>query len=170
MKNNLLNVLLVPPELSQGAQANYNGKLIEQILTPIFIQAGFPVYSESEYIKKNLDLDKVILTNVKYTTIYGENGRTEYLIISKNRKVRIECKNQFAAGSVDEKAPYTLINAIEAYPEKEAILLYNGDGFKAGMRKWIKDKLDNNWLNYQATKDIKLMDLNEFIQWFNREF
>lgn len=158
------------PTLTQGAKANYNGQLIERILTPIFEQAHFPVMKYSDYMKKHMILDKVVLTNVPYTTIYGEGGKTEYLIIDGERRVRVECKNQFAAGSVDEKAPYTLLNAMQAYPEKEAILLYNGNGFKPGMRPWIKDRLDEDWLGYKRRIKIQLMDLNEFIQWFNEEF
>jgi hypothetical protein len=42
--------------------------------------------------------------------------------------VRIECKWQQSAGSVDEKLPYLYLNAIESMPEDHVIIVYGGGG------------------------------------------
>lgn len=93
------------------------------------------------------------------------------MIVHNNRRVRVEVKFQASAGSVDEKYPYMLLNGIYAYPESEVIFLVDGGGYKPGARKWLQDQIDNDWLEYkEAGKDIKLMNLGEFIAYFTKEF
>lgn len=161
--------------ITQGAAANRNGRTVEQALMPIFQGCGFDIFSEKD-VKNNpaliSGLGKYILTNVGYISIYGsDKSRTEYLIVHNNRRVRVEVKFQASAGSVDEKYPYMLLNGIYAYPESEVIFLVDGGGYKPGARKWLQDQIDNDWLEYkEAGKDIKLMNLGEFIAYFTKEF
>ena len=158
--------------ISQGAQANLNGKIFEDMCVPVFKNHGYAVFKETEVDKcPNLikGLSRYVLTNAKYTTIYNEGGRTEFVIYNGDRKVRVENKYQSRAGSVDEKFVYTLLNAIEAYPEKEVIIVIDGGGYKPGARKWVQDRIDENWLNFRDKKDIQLFNIVEFIQWFDRE-
>ncbi len=70
--------------------------------------------------------------NVPFTTIYQHGGNTEFRLISEryNMDIRIECKWQQVAGSVDEKLPYLYLNCIEAMPEKHIIIIIDGDGWK----------------------------------------
>ena len=64
-----------------------------------------------------------------------------------------------------------LLNGIYAYPEKEIIFVIDGGGYKPGALKWLKKSIENNWLDFkQNGKDIKLMNIAEFINWFNHEF
>ena len=162
-------------EITQGAAANRNGGMVEQALMPIFLGCGFKIFSEKE-VKNNptlIDgLNKYILTNVGYVSIYGSNkSRTEYLIVYIDRRIRVEVKFQASAGSVDEKYPYMMLNGIYAYPEKEVIFLVDGGGYKQGARKWLQDQIDNDWLEYKSTgKSIKLMNIGEFIAYFTKEF
>lgn len=161
--------------ISQGAVANRNGSMFEAVLLPVFQRFGFPVYSERE-IQMNPALvencNKFVMTNASYTSIYGSTkSRTEYLIIHVNRSIRVEIKFQVSNGSVDEKYPYMLLNAIYAFPEKEVILIVDGGGYKEGARQWLQNMIDINWLNYRGMgKDIKLMTISDFITWFTKEF
>ena len=86
--------------------------------------------------------------NVPFTTIYGSEGKTEFVIYDTKteRSIRVESKYQATAGSVDEKYPYMLLNAISQYPEKEVILIVDGGGYKPGSRQWLKTQLSSNWL------------------------
>ena len=158
-----------------GAIANRNGTAIEESLIPFFQRLNFRIFFEKD-IKKNPlllnNLDKYILRDVKYKSIYGSNRcKTEYLIVDKERRVRVEMKFQVSAGSVDEKYPYMLLNAIEAYPEKEIIFVVDGGGYKIGALNWLREHIDNNWLNYKEKgKDIKLMNIGEFNTYFIKEF
>lgn len=165
-------MLEIMEKMTQGAQANLNGKIFENMMIPIFEAHGYKVLSESDAIKRPHLLDGVtryVLRNAKYTTIYNENGKTEFVIVNEERRIRVENKYQSAAGSVDEKFVYTLLNAIEAYPEKEVIIVIDGDGYKPGARKWVSDHIKNNWLNFKEFKSIKLFTIMEFVNWFNKE-
>ena len=162
-------------QISQGAAANRNGAIVEQMLIPAFTRCGFPVYSERQ-IQMHPELvtncNRYVMTNASYTSIYGSTrSRTEYLIIHVDRQIRVEVKFQVSNGSVDEKYPYMLLNAIYAYPEKEVVFIVDGGGYKDGAREWLQCQIDNNWLNYRGMgKDIKLMTIVEFVTWFTREF
>jgi hypothetical protein len=76
-----------------------------------------------------------------YTTLYGSEGTTEFMIRAENAEhtpefpienapgqlvCRIECKWQQTAGSVDEKFPYLYLSCVEAMPEKNIIILHGG--------------------------------------------
>ena len=161
--------------ITQGAQANLNGKVFEDMLVPIFKANGFEVFYESEFKKKfpdgKVDFDRYILKNASYVTIYNESGKTEFVIVAGTRRVRVETKYQASAGSVDEKYPYMLLNGIYQYPENEVIFVVDGGGYKAGAREWLQQHIDDNWLDYKAMgKKIQLMKIADFVNWFNHEF
>lgn len=162
--------------ISQGAQANKNGRVFEKMMIPIFKDAGFLVFTESEMKKPRCIIEafrskKYVIKNASYKTIYEECGRTEFVIVCKDRRIRVEAKYQSAQGSVDEKYPYMLLNGIYQYPEKEIIFVVDGGGYKAGAREWLKKHIEDNWLDYKSKgKNIKLMTIVEFANWFNHEF
>ncbi len=162
--------------ISQGAQANKNGRVFENMMVPIFKDAGFEVFVESELKTPTIQekvstLQRYVIKNAAYTTIYNEGGKTEFVIVEGNRRIRVEAKYQSTAGSVDEKYPYMLLNGIYQYPENEIIFVVDGGGYKPGARQWLEDHIKNNWLDYQSTgKIIKLMTIAEFANWFNHEF
>lgn len=161
--------------ISQGAKANLNGKIFEEICTPIFRNHGFEVLSHVEFNKRekaNTLPSKYVIKDAPFITIYGHKGKTEFLIVleDEHRKIRVENKYQAKAGSVDEKYPYTLLNAIQAYPEKEIIIIIDGGGYKAGARQWVVDRVKENWMDFAPDKDIKVMSIIEFTNWFNDNF
>lgn len=158
--------------ISQGARANQNGKVFEDMMIPIFKANGFEIFTESELKKIDVsNIKRYVVKNAHYITIYNESGRTEFVIVDDLRRIRVEAKYQASAGSVDEKFPYMLLNGIEKYPESEVIFVVDGGGYKPGARKWLKEHIKDNWLNFKDKgKDIKLMTITEFINWFNHEF
>ena len=157
--------------ITQGAIANKNGKVFEKMMLPIFENAGFEIFTSSQINKRTIQCERYVITNAPYKTIYGENGKTEFVIVDGDRRIRVEAKYQASAGSVDEKYPYMLLNGIYAYPETEIIFVVDGGGYKPGAHRWLKDSIENNWLKYRESgKDIKLMNIADFMNWFNHEF
>lgn len=162
-------------KVSQGAAAVRNGQAAEKSILPVLGSCGFDIFTETQ-VEKQPELvkgkDRYILKNSKYTSIYGNpNCRTEYVIVDKGRRVRVEVRFQSVAGSVDEKMPYMLLNAIMAYPEKEVVLVVDGNGYRSTSRQWVQDRLDENWLDYKSKgKDIKLVSIGDFLSWVSKEF
>lgn len=162
---------MTPPRL-QGSMANLSGHMFENMMIPIFELNGFKVMYEREFnkIPPENRPSSCVLRNAGYTTIYGHPGRTEFVIKCGARRVRVEAKYMGSAGSVDEKLPYMLLNGIERYPEKEVIFVLDGDGWKTGARQWLKDRIDDNWMDYRDQgKMIRMMTIAEFMDWFNHE-
>lgn len=163
-------------EKKQGTLANNNGKVVETMLEPLFIKNGFVIFSNKEFSTKDpLTLpQRYVVKEAPFTTIYNSAGRTEFVIVDQTppfRRIRVESKYQASTGSVDEKYPYMFLNAVEQYPEKEIILIVDGDGYKPGARDWLERKINENWLDFKGKgKTIKLMKIIEFINWFNHEF
>ena len=116
---------------------------------------------------------ELLLLRAPYETIYKHKGVTEFLLKSKkyNKDIRIECKWQQVSGSVDEKLPYLYLNIIEC-PEKEAIVIIDGDGWKKGAIQWLRDAIAQKIYLTPANpeKVVRVFSLKEFVTWANKEF
>jgi len=161
--------------VNQGRSANASGKTLESTIVPVLEGKGFKKISYSHYIKNPSKYGtELLLTRVPYTTIYGQDGHTEFKIISKkyNKEIRIECKWQQEQGSVDEKFPYFYLNCIGAAPENEFILVYGGHGFKKGSINWIKIAAERMPFTTDVNRDkkIRIFRLEEFLIWANSTF
>lgn len=180
-------------EIKQGAKANMSGHILEKTIIPMMQGYGYKVviHSETKKHPELLDENKIVFTNVPFTSIYNHTGKTEYVIIntSKGKKIRVEAKNQQSAGSVDEKFPNLFLNAIYSYPEDEIILLIEGKGWKVGALNWIRNAVEEYDKNYDIygealkvlkpmlapnqpepqKKKIHVMNLSEFLAYFTKE-
>lgn len=162
-------------EVKQGRRANRSGNTLEKTITATLQTKGFQAVPYREYNKHPERFGtELLLCNVPYKTIYGHSGNTEFLLRSENYalEIRIECKWQQAAGSVDEKFPYVYLNCIEAMPEKHIIIVADGDGAKAGALKWLRDSAALKRYTDEVSKEksIRVMTLVEFLTWANKTF
>ncbi len=160
-----------------GTIANRMGKIFENAVLSTLTSLGLEDFSERAVATdKNLqqqvaNLSKYVLKNAHYTTIYNHDGHTEFVICYGNRRIRIEAKFQVRGGSVDEKFPYMMLNAIFQYPEDEIVFVVDGNGFKEGGVEWLKNRIDNDWMHYKGMgKTITMMDFSSFIDWCMHEF
>ena len=138
--------------MKQGTKANKSGHRLEDKVENIILNNLDVVAHKYSQTK---DRDDVLLKHVPYTNIYGNTRcRSEFLLCYKSRKVRIECKFQESAGSVDEKLPYLYMNFTQSIPEEEAIIVIEGNGFKKGAKEWLRKKC--------AGTKVSVMNLEEF--------
>ena len=159
------------PGRTQGGAATSSGKAFEQAVISTMATKGFQVAMYREWQKSpSLYGGELLLKNVPYNTIYGHQGNTEFLLksASRNIEIRIECKWQQAAGSVDEKFPYLYLNCIETMPESHIIILVDGNGYKTGALKWLNSAVNSRRYQPQNNgKTIQVMSLAQFIAWAN---
>lgn len=163
------------PTSTQGGHAVKTGGVLERMVVGTLGQHGFEVVYYRDYMKAPRKYGaELLLRHVPYTGLYGGRGFTEFLLRSERyqQEVRIECKWQQAAGSVDEKLPFTLLNAIDALPENEIIILIDGDGFRAGAKEWIREAAESRRFvpDDKAEKDVRVMSATEFLTWANTTF
>lgn len=159
-------------EMSQGARANAAGQVYEKSLKPFFSGFGYTVMTYRQWQKAGSPSGKYALKDAPFRSIYDHDGKTEWLLINDERgtRVRVEVKTQNATGSVDEKIPYTYITAATCYEENDVILLLEGDGFKPGVRPWLRKVIDERWLlPPDSKKNIQLMNWSEFTRYFMAE-
>ena len=160
---------------SKGANSNTSGSQLEVAVKTVLAGKGFELVNYRVWDKSQEKYgDELLLENVPFTTVYEHKGNTEFLLVSKKYKlqIRIECKWQQTAGSVDEKLPYLYLNTIEAMPEKSIMILIDGDGWKAGSIKWLKDAVKEKKYTTQENNDKKILvfSLTEFFTWANKTF
>lgn len=86
-----------------------------------------------------------------------------------NLEIRIECKWQQVAGSVDEKLPYLYLNSIEAMPERHIVVIIDGKGWKSGAIPWLKEAASQRKYSesLMSEKKIEILSLTEFMTWAN---
>lgn len=152
--------------MTQGFEANHSGQFLESIVHREFSARGYIIRSHGDDAD-NLDMfaSKIVVRNVPYTSLYGCTSRSEFVVTEFNRKVRIECRWQESSGSVDEKYPYLLRNAIECMPESEILILLGGNGARNEAVSWLKREAGK-----VTAKRIFVLNINEFPQWVRREF
>ena len=160
---------------TQGGQANKTGNVLEQLVIGTLSAHGFPTVKYLDYMKNRNDYDnELLLKNVPYTTLYGGRGYTEFLLISNkyDLEIRIECKWQQTAGSVDEKLPHVYLSAVNAIPEDDVIILIDGKGFRKGAIPWLKNIAENREYisKDNPNKKISIMNSTEFLTWCNDTF
>ncbi len=161
--------------MTKGKSANITGNQLEIAVQTVLSNKGFEIEMYRKWNKNPNNYGKeLLLKNVPYETIYGHGGNTEFLLISEkyNLKIRIECKWQQSAGSVDEKLPYLYLNTIEAMPEKNIMILIDGDGFKKGAKTWLKNAVKQKLYTNKTNCDTNIMvfSLTEFFTWANDTF
>jgi hypothetical protein len=160
---------------SQGALANKSGSILEQLVEGTLSRHGFEVIPFREYTGYEAKYGtELLLKNVPFRTLYDTDGKTEFLLLSAtyNLQIRIECKWQQSAGSVDEKLPHLYLSAIEAIPEDNIILLVDGKGFRPGAVEWLRKTAEARRFipNDKKNKNIVVMDTTEFLTWANNTF
>ena len=150
-----------------GAIANRQGNILEQQVRQAFASHGFREVAFAEYEKlasgstlPGVPVPDLLVRRVPYQSIYGHRGGTEVLAVTASRGLGIRIESQ---GSVDEKFPYLYLNCIQAMPEREIILLIDGNGYKPGALAWLKQAVAS-----QDAKLIHVFNLVEFLVWANR--
>ena len=161
--------------MAKGQSANITGNQLEVAVQTVLLNKGFEIEMYRKWEKKPEKYGKeLLLKNVPFETIYGHRGNTEFLLISEkyDLRIRIECKWQQSAGSVDEKLPYLYLNTIEAMPEKDIMILIDGDGFKKGAKTWLRNAVKEKLYTDETNNDTNVMvfSLAEFFTWANNTF
>jgi len=161
--------------MEKGTKSNISGNQLEVAVKIVLLGKGFELVKYRVWEKNQEKYGKeLLLENVPFTTVYNHNGNTEFLLISEkfNLKIRIECKWQQVAGSVDEKLPYLYLNTIEAMPEDTIMILIDGNGWKTGAIKWLKDAVNQKKYTSEENKhkEILVFSLADFFTWANKTF
>ncbi|GHV10802.1 4-diphosphocytidyl-2C-methyl-D-erythritol kinase [Bacteroidia bacterium] len=161
--------------MEQGTKSNITGNQLEEAVKTVLVGKGFKLMNYRVWEKNQEQYgDELLLANAPFTTVYNHSGNTEFLLVSKkyDLKIRIECKWQQVAGSVDEKLPYLYLNTIEAMPEKSIMILIDGAGWKSGAIQWLKDAVMQK--KYTTTdnrdREIFVFSLADFFTWANKTF
>jgi hypothetical protein len=162
------------PTRAQGNMANATGNGLEQFVIDIVEKHGVkPVPYRQWFRSKDKFGQEILIRNYPYTSIYGSEGKTEFLLKSTRltHDVRIECKWQQAAGSVDEKFPYLYLNCVERMPEQEVIILVDGGGYRKQALQWLKQAVrERKYQDIQQPKTIHVFQMGDFRRWANEVF
>ena len=146
--------------MNQGTKANKSGLKLEARVEDVILEN---TDVDVEYFSRTEEREDILLKHVPYTNIYGnEKCRSEFLLCMDGREIRVECKTQKSAGSVDEKLPYVYLNFTRSIAEDEAIIILEGDGFKEGAKEWIRRKC-------KGTK-VRVFSFDEFKKYAEEGF
>lgn len=149
-------------EFIQGGHvANKNGRVLEDAVRSIAKTHGYKETNYKDWIKLNKPINYLV-DSVPYITIYGTTGKTEFLFATSTGNIRVECKWQQSAGSVDEKYPYLFEN-MKTVDENTVIIILDGNGYKRKAKEWLDTKCKGC-----TEKTIRLFSMVEFIVWANK--
>ncbi len=150
----------------EAGAATRSGADLEATIENGLRTIGFEIIANSQWQESRLyanpDLSAII-TNAPYRSIYGHRARIEFLIVLRGTQILVETKRQNVAGSVDEKLPYVYLNAVANIPEREFVLVMDGDGWKPEARRWITAKAADTPGFYVFTPDA-------FLAWIEARF
>lgn len=151
------------PEFSQ-AYAHVTGSNFEQTIISVARNAGFPLVAveDTNQIKE----DKVLIASPPYINVTGRKATSDFLLINRKQRIRIEALWQQSRGSIDLKlGHYYTIATNEVYPEDFVILIIDGHGWRTGLVNWYK-KMAKNY-NKHSDKKLYILNLDEFMTWIS---
>ena len=160
---------------NQGKMANVNGLRLENVVLHEIKKYNFNDIMHSKLADKTKLPQNTVVKRVPFNSIYNKrqgNNRgkklaksySEFVIVTEATSIRIECKSQNTAGSVDEKIPYIFANCKDGYIEDYIIIIIEGEGFKSGTKEWAIEQADEINTDVGYTK-IQVLNLNEFKTW-----
>lgn len=123
---------------NQGQEANHSGKSLERDIANEFHSRGVLIMPYGERAD-NLDFfqSRRLITRVPQRNWFKRISYSEFVYRGPDGlNVRIECKWQECAGSVDEKVPSLVWNA-ECAPEKNVWIVIGGAGMRNAIRKTL---------------------------------
>ena len=174
--------------MSGGAEANRSGLTWEAWVKTLADKQGFTLTNHALRASCMIPIAsrRVVWTHAPYTTIYHgvknpSKASTEYVVECGADRVRIECKWQGAAGSVDEKYPFMYLNAALTMLEPTVIFALGGEYFETGkgaeVREWLRQVCANppDWFSEEVRARLQMRELlvltpNTFAKWFRERF
>lgn len=147
---------------SQGGESNVNGRWLEEIVRNEARLRSIPI-RDYQVDGDNRDLfgSVILVGRVPYKSLYGLESTSEFVLQFYERRIRIECRVQETAGSVDEKFPYLFWNARDYMPEQEVVILMHGDGPRAEAMAWLRRQCQA-----VETKTIRVFNISDYRRWF----
>lgn len=174
--------------MSGGAEANRSGLTWEAWVRTLAERQGFQVLSHTFRERCTIPIEqrRIVWTHAPYTTIFHnvKNPRkaaTEYVVEYGHDRVRIECKWQGVAGSVDEKYPFMFLNAALTMTEDTVVFALGGEYFENGkgaeVREWLRNVCAEPpaWFSDEVRERLRQRSLlvltpNSFAKWFRERF
>ena len=142
-----------------------SGQSFEKTVESIIESTGISSldYSNADEYK---NLSNALVKRVPFQSIYNKKSKTEFVLCTKGRKIRIECKFQATRGSADEKFTYAYLNAIESQPEEEIIFVIDGNGYTPQALELIKNATKENlYVKPNVKKTMRVFNTFEFTNW-----
>lgn len=174
--------------MSGGAEANKSGLTWEAWVKTLAATQKFSIQRHAVRDRCAVPVAdrRIIWTHAPYLTIYHNfknpsKASTEYVVECGADQVRIECKWQGAAGSVDEKYPFMYLNAVLTMTEATVVFALGGEYFESGrgaaVREWLRGSCANPpaWFADDVRARLKQRQLlvltpNTFAKWFRERF
>jgi len=174
--------------MSGGAEANQSGLTWEAWVKTLADRQGFGIMNHSARATCPIPipLRRIVWTHAPYRTIFQSikhpsRASTEYLVECGSDQVRIECKWQGVAGSVDEKYPFMFLNAALTMQENTVVFALGGEYFETGkgleVRNWLTDACSNPpiWFSDEirsclSKRQLLVLTPNTFAKWFRDRF
>jgi len=174
--------------MSGGKQANESGNAWEAWVKIVAQKHGFHILPYAER-KKHIPIlgeEGYVWLRAPYLTIYQTEktpkANSEFVFETTSERIRVECKWQNDAGSVDEKYLFMYLNAVLTIEEPTIIFALGGSHFVESergrdIRQWLINVCKNppSWLSEDAiqrwkSKELLVLDNNSFERWFRERF
>ena len=121
--------------------ATDSGMRLEKRIEDTLVDLRIEVIPVKDWKESRLYEEPDLLVAIKrapYVNLYGGRSQVEFLLINGGRQLMIEAKRQMVPGSNDEKLAWVYLTAKNAYPDREYLLVIEGDGWRPGAKEWIK--------------------------------
>ncbi len=174
--------------MSGGAEANRSGLTWEAWIKTLAERQDFTIHHHNQRAACTIPVEqrRIVWTHAPYKTIFHNikqpsRASTEYMVECGADQVRIECKWQGVAGSVDEKYPFMYLNAVLTMTEGTVVFALGGDYFEDGkgseVREWLRNACANPplWFSTEVRESMSRRQLivlttNSFAKWFRERF
>ena len=157
-------------ETTSGSKANRTGNQLERFIEDLLKRQGYEEFWDH---KEQLFANRKTVGGKQYakqvpcgTSIYESKRRCDFLVLNEKKfedGLIIEAKWQQAAGSVDEKYPFTVFNILKI--GVPTIIILDGDGYKKSAMEWLKKQAspDRTLIGEYNMAELKKLVNNGFL-------
>ena len=142
----------------------------ESLIAAAFAARNIPMITYSDFVHQSASPEPsellkgiYVVRNHPYTTFYGTQGYIEFMLYEGSKRMRaIEVKHQNTSGSVDEKLPYVILNALFHWGAQEATIVLSGAHWDDSARG--KSIIENitAWAETLLQGKVRIQNISQF--------
>lgn len=157
--------------MAGGGSTNKGRASGEQVIAAAFQARGLPMVPWATFRREGA-AGWAVVRAYPFISVYGTPAAVEFVVTQgREPQFTVEVKHQNVSGSVDEKLPYVLLNALYQWPTPAGVLVLSGDhwaGTRGKAAVHAMQQLSGRLM--VPGRSFEILDMTGGLNWIARTF